>query len=560
MSWNFGGVGDVIGPCPTPCRGALSRSISESFPFSPQEYARPQCSKLNVHNLLLFHGSADERLLGLPIRQGQLLHVDLPSDSWQLLNVSLHVNGLRASIVGADPGEWRSLAWSPFAMVMEGQEPLYVDGRCLVFRVSLTKTSFYIFATTGADAEVLREQWVADISRALRLLTKSVFPTFSINVEPLADVEITSTRLLAGYLIRSERDDIVSVLYCELHVQQGNTAIISMYENECCARRVGSVCMSKETSIIDRRGVDCSCFSVDRYSFAARSLQEKQMWLTALSNIKVKLMNCAPSPNEEELCGFREAVSECIANLARCEPRGPSEEVPFLRPCRGVSVPALAKAALKSANAGEQLQGGRQGAGPLFYPERGQPAVFPLTLATSWSLPRDLPPVMAEAAMQKLAQGVSVTVGNCPATPSLVEAGLSTPQQHAAGEMAPAQGEAAAFAIPTGGAEGGAVPGEQVVYRNAARSLLAGRPPQARSNFAMSLAATRPPRTRSALAEEAPEWSDSAAAVGRAEVARSETSSALGAVLEIDGDASTLGGGKGPELFWPMEAMEEHSI
>ena len=42
-------------------------------------------------------------------------------------------------------------------------------------------------------------------------------------------------------------------------------------------------------SVTERLGVDCSCFSINDYHFAARSVAEKQLWLRAISNLKVKL-------------------------------------------------------------------------------------------------------------------------------------------------------------------------------------------------------------------------------------------------------------------------------
>lgn len=559
MPWGFG-VNEVLGPCPTPCRGLTSRSMSGSLPGSPRKHYEAQCGALNAHGLLLFYGSPDEQLLGLPIRQGELLHLDMTNSDWRVLNVSLHVNGFRASVVGEDRGEWRSVTWSPFAMVLEDEESLYLEQRCPVFRVGLTKDLCYVFATTGPDADLVREQWTADISRALRLLTKSIFPTFSIVVDPLEGIEATSTRLLAGYLLRSERDNIVSVLYCELHVQQKDSAVLAMYEDERCERRVGSISISQRTSIIDRRAVDCSCFSVDMYSFSARSLQEKQMWLSALSNIKVKLMNCAPEPSEEELGAFREAIFERISNLRRCEPPNPAEELPMLRPCRGVPVQAWCGTTCC------QPAGGHCGEGPLFDPECSHQAAIPQALATHWSLPRDLPPVMAEAAMRKLAQGVPVVVSNCPAARSPPEAVLSPKRPPAAHDhvhepSGPRPGDSA------GGADAGAAPDKQVVYRNAACALLGSRPQQARSNFAMTLTAPRacaaiaprPPRTRSAVFEDEPEWSqccDADVAAGKAEVRKPDPLASLVAVPKVPSEVSTRSsrsGGKGLELFWSME-------
>merc|ERR1719162_1571394 len=57
------------------------------------------------------------------------------------------------------------------------------------------------------------------------------------------------------------------------------------------------------------RGVDCSIFALDGHLFAARTQDERILWLRAAGNIKVKLMFDAPDPTKQEMMAFRSEVT-----------------------------------------------------------------------------------------------------------------------------------------------------------------------------------------------------------------------------------------------------------
>merc|ERR1711879_235629 len=68
---------------------------------------------------------------------------------------------------------------------------------------------------------------------------------------------------------------------------------------------VGTICCEK-------MGVSCGCFCIDGYQFCTRTCAERKLWLRAISNVKVKLQNRAPSPTGEELRQYRSAIKEHI--------------------------------------------------------------------------------------------------------------------------------------------------------------------------------------------------------------------------------------------------------
>merc|ERR1712139_360068 len=87
--------------------------------------------------------------------------------------------------------------------------------------------------------------------------------------------------------------------------------------------------MSVHTSITERVGIDCSCFSVDGNHFSTRTYAEKSRWLRAISNVKVKLRHGAANPTAAELVHYRLSILDCAKGVARCPP-GKSAPKPLL--------------------------------------------------------------------------------------------------------------------------------------------------------------------------------------------------------------------------------------
>jgi hypothetical protein len=73
--------------------------------------------------------------------------------------------------------------------------------------------------------------------------------------------------------------------------------------------------LTDQTVVSTRKGSYCTVFGIDQHRFCARTKDEKELWLRAVSNIKVKLMFDAPDPTSEDLAVFRAAVLERIVKL-----------------------------------------------------------------------------------------------------------------------------------------------------------------------------------------------------------------------------------------------------
>eukprot|EP00404_Azadinium_spinosum_P021626 CAMPEP_0180621866 /NCGR_PEP_ID=MMETSP1037_2-20121125/35378_1 /TAXON_ID=632150 /ORGANISM="Azadinium spinosum, Strain 3D9" /LENGTH=169 /DNA_ID=CAMNT_0022642073 /DNA_START=307 /DNA_END=812 /DNA_ORIENTATION=- len=109
----------------------------------------------------------------------------------------------------------------------------------------------------------------------------------------------------------------VSVVYCELSAHLGSTSSARMvlYENDRCETVIGEIAVTESSPCVDIVGINCSCFVVDRQYFASQTPSERKLWLRTLSNVKVKIQNRAPDPDEEELRHFRAAIRENVAEL-----------------------------------------------------------------------------------------------------------------------------------------------------------------------------------------------------------------------------------------------------
>jgi len=280
-----------------------------------------------------FATSEDEPLRGEPIRSGGILQLKL-GEAIEDIQLTLYINGFsRAPVNPRDAAQMQTEAygrtWSPFSLVEKCQvKTMQHSSLWAVFKLTVFRQEghdrYYYFATTGKDAFKERDVWVADISNAIRQVTLSLFPPHAITVRPLPGLHSTESRIMAGYLLRSQAEaDRVSLFYCELHAYSAGEARLSIYKDEWCEREVCSVSLTDQTVVSTRKGSYCTVFGIDQHRFCARTCDEKELWLRAVSNIKVKLMFDAPDPTTEDLAVFRAAVLERIVkieNLLSVEP------------------------------------------------------------------------------------------------------------------------------------------------------------------------------------------------------------------------------------------------
>mmetsp|Transcript_61642 Transcript_61642/g.198561 ORF Transcript_61642/g.198561 Transcript_61642/m.198561 type:complete len:488 (-) Transcript_61642:10-1473(-) len=264
----------------------------------------------------------DERLQGEPLYSGNILQLTL-GESIHEMQLALHVNGF--SLTPCDTiarGTPRpiSRAWSPFSLVEKCQvKTMQHSAYWAVFKLTVFRKEgqdrCYYFATTGCDAYKERDRWVLEMVTAIGNVTMSLFPPHAITVDPLPGVATTSTRIMAGYLLQSGTADNVCLFYCELHAYSHGEARLAVYHDEWCEQEVSSVQLADSSTVSTRKGAYCTVFGVDQHRFCARTKEEKDLWLRAVSNVKVKLMFDAPDPTDEELQMFRAAVHERVGEL-----------------------------------------------------------------------------------------------------------------------------------------------------------------------------------------------------------------------------------------------------
>ncbi|CAE6946208.1 unnamed protein product [Symbiodinium natans] len=180
-----------------------------------------------------------------------------------------------------------------------------------IFKISLfAHSACYYFGVRSTDerwAEEERSRWVLDVSRAVRLVTQSLFPPYRISCEPQQGAKHTASRLMAGYVVQQKNIKFyyalrldnhlvsiasvvsptvtyvstASVVYCELHAHQGDFARVTMYENDLCQVPVAEICIHESAMCSEKIGINCSCFSVEDHQFSSRTLAERKLWLRA---------------------------------------------------------------------------------------------------------------------------------------------------------------------------------------------------------------------------------------------------------------------------------------
>merc|ERR1712046_426239 len=97
-----------------------------------------------------------------------------------------------------------------------------------------------------------------------------------------------------------------TVQYCELQAQRRDStgwlhALMVLYNNVRCLIQLQTIEIHLSTNVVDRVGPDCSCFDVNDVRFCARTHEEKNLWLRAITNVKVKMSNAVSEPDSLEL-------------------------------------------------------------------------------------------------------------------------------------------------------------------------------------------------------------------------------------------------------------------
>mmetsp|Transcript_40709 Transcript_40709/g.88959 ORF Transcript_40709/g.88959 Transcript_40709/m.88959 type:complete len:370 (-) Transcript_40709:48-1157(-) len=279
--------------------------VTSTFPAGPKTRAA-----------VVYSSHRCQELRDKPVHSGRVLYL-CPGKPIIDVLVSVHVNGFRIAPrdVSDTIGVGGIFSWSPFFLVEKhtGTSSFWAVFKLAALRFE-GEEGFY-FAVTGPEARSARERWVQTISKLLRQLIASLFPAHTIAVQPLPGVRSTSTRIMAGYLLRCRDNDISELIYSELHAYICGEAHLRHYKDELCQDELDSIRLTDRTVVSTRKGCYCSVFGVDEYLFCARTEEEKDLWLRAVSNIKVKLMFHAPDPTGPDLDIIRESVFQSSSAL-----------------------------------------------------------------------------------------------------------------------------------------------------------------------------------------------------------------------------------------------------
>jgi hypothetical protein len=178
----------------------------------------------------------------------------------------------------------------------------------------------HFFAVIGSDEQKAQELcmwWVRDIARSIRWVTESLFTHGTCFQTSSSSFSSQASRLMAGYLLHSEPGEKVRMIYVELQIPKSGKGRMALFEEIACR-----IAVDKET-LIDARtpcyekvGFDCSCFAVGTLQLSARTVFERQLWLRAVQNLKVKVQNRGPDPGRDELFQWRQSINEHIRENA----------------------------------------------------------------------------------------------------------------------------------------------------------------------------------------------------------------------------------------------------
>merc|ERR1719506_2637151 len=107
------------------------------------------------------------------------------------------------------------------------------------------------------------------------------------------------------------------MMYVELQPPRQGKSRVVLYEDLAGGREVDKeVLLDARTPSYEKVGVDCSCFCVGSLQLSARTVFERQVWLRAVQNLKVKLQARGPDPRPHELDTWREAINDHIIENA----------------------------------------------------------------------------------------------------------------------------------------------------------------------------------------------------------------------------------------------------
>lgn len=304
------------GSCSSTSRPKALKELQPATDTEVEDFVVENQPTRNFQPLRVFQSCFNDPVGGRPYRSGTIQYFDVTSSNQVSCSALIFSKGLY--MIRLDTGEICSFAWSPFSVILRSET--HMLSGILGISVSIPTLGRSLQLTVGNETDEEREQWLTDMSLALRTHIREHFPAFTPSVNPLKGVPETHGRLLAGYLLLREHDIVqFSLSYCEIKVYGEGVASLALYSSEDCDRMLSSLVITAKTRIFERSGLDCSSFAIDGHSFCARSQQERKLWLRALNNVKIKLENKAPDPSKDDLEHFRKSVLQKVVEIERDE-------------------------------------------------------------------------------------------------------------------------------------------------------------------------------------------------------------------------------------------------
>lgn len=302
--------------CVEEIEGRSSLASSDAYP-SPV----PSLDPTDVSVVLAYCVKGDEEhLKGPAVHSGQVLR--LVGSTLQTVTLTLRSNGFSVEVPANKASVSRLL--SPFTSVTKCDvEDLGEDVQPdAAFKVTTIRVHHgcqsvihHCFAAVGQFAKEDCLNWMQKFADAVGNVTRSLFPRGQVKVQPLSEAPWTERRLLAGYLLQCDSRETVSVPYVELQANRGSKALFTAYGNSRCQGELWHCMLSEHLNVHVWEGLNCGVFKVNERFFCARTEDEKQLWIRALSNMKVKLLANAPDPTSRQLEEFREAVQERVRQM-----------------------------------------------------------------------------------------------------------------------------------------------------------------------------------------------------------------------------------------------------
>eukprot|EP00927_Polykrikos_kofoidii_P019566 TRINITY_DN19163_c0_g1_i1.p1 TRINITY_DN19163_c0_g1~~TRINITY_DN19163_c0_g1_i1.p1 ORF type:complete len:594 (-),score=105.48 TRINITY_DN19163_c0_g1_i1:45-1826(-) len=307
--------------------GGLDGALSGDFGDEAEEDLQP-----GVYN------TTAQPLLGEVLRRGQMWMLS-EADVVERGELMLYANGVcfrrDSSQWGGSQGGSSSSTTeailTPFAFV----RPVAKQSAALQEAISplpyakMFAVTFYLegrtlfFGVTGGDetkATSTCMRWVRDLGLSIRWVTESLFTRGScFQAAPgppraRGGLGCGCDRIMAGYLLQSENSgEIVRVVFVEIHPPREGKAWMFLYDEGACSTSPWQEALiDARTPCYEKVGHDCSCFCVGGLQLSARTVFERQLWLKAAANLKVKLQSRGPEPRPEELAQWRESINDHI--------------------------------------------------------------------------------------------------------------------------------------------------------------------------------------------------------------------------------------------------------